>query len=428
MSTSDIEPAGPLGDTERRLPTNLAAVSGGETGESVAEISLFRVSVNDAAAVENVTVIGRVYGDVTVGSVDQTGASIRRVGAPVRGGAEHMRRRAFLRNFALGVGSSVSAGMWEALESIQQGIEEDLSSRSERRDLAQPWDVIAANYARSYAVRPPVSLLRDVVLDVSDLQSSIEESRSPARRKHLVRSLGQLSALVSILADDLGESRTSRNWMRTCRLAADEAGDQKLGAWSLAREAFFFLHYSGSPWRAVELARAAEEQAGSGRYAAGVMAPTVEARALAELGDEHGALIALGRAEDAFDMVGDPESGGVFGWTEQQLRFSAGKSLTTLGSTRLALDAQDRALDLFPATEILDPTLVRLDRAQALIRGGDVVGGCQFGIETLQGIPAEFRSQLIKSWADDALLAVPKDARRLAAVREFGEVGKMLLS
>ncbi|MCK9900613.1 hypothetical protein MXD63_11055 [Frankia sp. Cpl3] len=420
MSASEDDPASEI---DVAVAASLLSESAAEPGNHSVQ-----VSVGDAAAVEKLTVIGAVYGDVTVGSVDVALPPGLRYGASlVKGDGAQVQRRALLKNIALGVGNAISVNMWEALELVQRDVEEGLAQSLDSAASPQAWDAVAESHARSYAVSPPVPLMRDILIDISDLQYALGNLRSPQPRRQLVRCLGQLAALIAVLADDMGESRVSRNWMRTCRLAATEAGDRNLAAWSLAREAFFLLHYSESPRRAVELARAAAEHAGSARYAAAVMAPTVEARALAKLGDENGALAAVRRSEDVFGAVGDPESGGVFGWTEQQLWFSAGKSLTTLGMAQLAFEAQDHAIDLFPPAEVLDPALVRLDRAQALIRNGEVTDGCRLGIEILQALPADFRSPLIGSWAHDALLAIPPADRRLAVVRDFGEARRTFL-
>jgi hypothetical protein len=112
---------------------------------------------------------------------------------------------------------------------------------------------------------------------------------------------------------------------------------------------------------------------------------------------------------------------GIFGWSFPQLRFSAGKALTNLGATRLALQAQDEALGLFPPNEILDPALVRLDRAQALIRAGDMTEGCRLGEEVLRGLPPGYQSPLLASWADDVLRAIPAEQRGATDAEAFRE-------
>jgi tetratricopeptide (TPR) repeat protein len=156
------------------------------------------------------------------------------------------------------------------------------------------------------------------------------------------------------------------------------------------------------------------------------MAPTVRARALARLGIEPAALAALRQADEAFERVDNPAVG-IFGWNLPQLRFSAGKTLTNLGATRLALQAQDQALGLFPPNEILDPALVRLDRAQALIRAGDLSEGCRLGEEILRGLPPGYQSPLLASWADDALRAIPAEQRGATDAEGFRQARQHVL-
>jgi hypothetical protein len=140
------------------------------------------------------------------------------------------------------------------------------------------------------------------------------------------------------------------------------------------------------------------------------MAPTVEARAMARLDADSAAMTALHNASNMFERVPDSAQAGLFGWSLQQLMFSEGRTLTTLGRTREALATQDRALTMFKKQEILDPALVTLDRTQALIRSGDVTEGCRLGVRTLQELAPAYRTPLVASWADDALRAIPQGA------------------
>jgi tetratricopeptide (TPR) repeat protein len=149
------------------------------------------------------------------------------------------------------------------------------------------------------------------------------------------------------------------------------------------------------------------------------MASTVEARAMARLEADVAAMTALRRARDAFERAPEPARRGIFGWSLQQLTFSEGRTLTSLGRTQEALAAQDQALRMFSKQEALDPALVSLDRAQAVIRTGDVVDGCRMGTQTLLALPSAYRTPLVASWADDALRAIPPARRHSAEVREF---------
>jgi tetratricopeptide (TPR) repeat protein len=292
--------------------------------------------------------------------------------------------------------------------------------------VLEEYEWLVEQRALGYATEPPGPFLHDLLLEVDDVAALLDACRSPAAQQRLLHVLAQLAALVSVVANDLGGLRAANDWMRTARLAAVETGDQNLRAWTLAREGFHYLHYNRPVSRALQLADAAESAIADCKGSAAVMAPTVRARALARLGIQAAALDALRQADEAFDRVDNPAVG-IFGWSFPQLRFSAGKALTNLGATRLALQAQDEALALFPPNEILDPALVRLDRAQALIRAGDMTEGCRLGEEVLRGLPPGYQSPLLASWADDALRAIPAEQQVATNPEAFREARQHVL-
>jgi hypothetical protein len=357
-----------------------------------------KVMVHGNASVGKLTVIGAVHGDVVVAA----GSERDRILSAI------MQRRALLRNMTTGLGAVVSASLIDGLDLLRGDVEQVLDRGSTSSSSLDEWQRRVDDHIRAYALSPPISLLLDLAIDFADLSAAFDASRSPTVQSRLLHLLGQLAGTVSVLLNDLGALRPARDWMGTARLLARETGDLEMAAWCFAREAFFFLHYDRAPGMAIDLARAAAEVAGDRPFSATVMAPTVEARALAKLGATADGLAALRRADDAFERSGEAGATGLFGWTEPQLRFSAGKTLTTLGCTQLALEAQDVALALFPPEEILDPTLLRLDRAQALIRAGDVTEGCRLGSGVLAGLPAEYSSPLVTSWTNDAILMIPE--------------------
>jgi DNA-binding XRE family transcriptional regulator len=292
--------------------------------------------------------------------------------------------------------------------------------------VLEEYERLVEQRALGYATEPPGPFLQDLLPEVDDVAALLDACRSPAAQRRLLHVLAQLAALVSVVANDLGGLQPASDWMRTARLAAFETGDQNLRAWTLAREGFHYLHYSRPASRALQLADAAESAVANSNGSAAVMAPTVRARALARLGIEPAALAALRQADEAFERVDNPAVG-IFGWNLPQLRFSAGKTLTNLGATRLALQAQDQALGLFPPNEILDPALVRLDRAQALIRAGDLSEGCRLGEEILRGLPPGYQSPLLASWADDALRAIPAEQRGATDAEGFRQARQHVL-
>jgi tetratricopeptide (TPR) repeat protein len=318
------------------------------------------------------------------------------------------------------------APLFEVMGEVHDRAERAVRYGNPGEAVLEEYERLVEQRALGYATEPPGPFLHDLLVEVDDVAALLDACRSPAAQRRLLHVLAQLAALVSVVANDLGGLRAASDWMRTARLAAVETGDENLRAWTLAREGFHYLHYSRPVSRALQLADAAESVIANSNGPSAVMAPTVRARALARLGIEPAALAALRQADEAFERV-DTSAAGIFGWSFPQLRFSAGKTLTNLGATRLALQAQDEALSLFPPSEILDPALVRLDRAQALIRADDLTEGCRLGEEVLQGLPPGYQSPLLASWADDALRAIPAERRGATDAEAFREARQHVL-
>ena len=377
------------------------------------------IEVAGGGSVEKLTVISAVHGDVIIAS----GQDRRRTAADERA----LSRRSLFKRFAATVGAGLSVSQLEAVDAARGRAEETLTHGTVSKAALERWERGVAEHLYGYATRAPLPLLGEVLLDVTDVQELLAECRSPRAQRSLIRVLGRLCGIAGVLVDDLGATREARSWLRTTRVAADEVGDRGLHAWAYAREAFFLLHYNRLGAGAVELARTAATVAGTRPCAAYVMAPTVEARALAMLGADRDAVRALNRATDAFEHVAGTPQRGLFGWSRQQLVFSEGRTLTTLGHTREAIASQDLALRMFPPGEILDPALVNLDRAQALIRSGDLTEGCRMGAQVLRDLPPAYRSPLIASWSDDALGAIPAAHRDSPAARDFQLVRDVLL-
>jgi hypothetical protein len=143
---------------------------------------------------------------------------------------------------------------------------------------------------------------------------------------------------------NVGDQRLARSFIRTARTAADETGDRHLRAWVVVREALAPLYY-GNPAEASALARAGADLAGRNPCVAGVMAPVIEARALAW---------AAARREDA-----------AFGYTERQLLFHEGDTRVMLGDHRGAEKAFAWSQDLYAPDEILDRSLIGVGLADA---------------------------------------------------------------
>src|SRR5258707_6311428 len=127
---------------------------------------------------------------------------------------------------------------------------------------------------------PPVRLLGGVLFDLRGVRRMCEQRQPLEFVERLCRLAARQSGLAGMTMIDLGDQRLARSFFRTARTAADETGDRHLRAWVAVREALVRLYY-GDPAEASALARAGAGLAGRNPCVAGVMAPVLEARALA---------------------------------------------------------------------------------------------------------------------------------------------------
>src|SRR5262249_11873708 len=142
--------------------------------------------------------------------------------------------------------------------------------------------------------------------------------------------------------------------------------------WVRAQEAYAH-YYDQSLYAAIHAARDAQVVA-EGHYCAGVaLSAALEARAAAALGDHHTTAAALQKAAATLSeldaTIAIPSA---FGYDEAQLRFHEGSAYSNLHDTDRAWLAQRRALELYPASDYLDRTLIHLDRAACLVHDGDI--------------------------------------------------------
>ena len=227
------------------------------------------------------------------------------------------------------------------------------------------WEEMAAGYGRQYMTVPPMRLLCDVLLDLGDVRRMCEQRQPLEFAERLCQLAARLAGLAGMTMIDVGDQRLARSFFRTARTAADETGDRQLRAWVAVREALVPLYY-GDPAQAAAAARASADLAGQRPCVASVMAPIVEARALARLARARGkggpagrggaggeaarrrsgsrVNAALERAQEALDgLPAEERRGTAFGYTERQLLFHSGDALVTLGDYQGADDAFGQA-------------------------------------------------------------------------------------
>ena len=350
-------------------------------------------------------------------------------------------RRTLLRLMA-DPGTAMDGRFFGAAERIRRRLDEALLGATVSVAMLDHWEGMTGEYGRQYMTVPPMRLLCDVLLDLGDVRRMCEQRQPLEFVERLCRLAARLAGLAGMTMIDAGDHRLARSFFSTARTAADETGDRHLRAWVAVRESLVPLYY-GDPAQAAAAARAAADVAGHQPCVAGVMAPVVEARALARLararsggnlrGDIGGrggaggaevrrASAALDRAHEALDQLPEEERRDtVFGYTERQLLFHQGDALVTLGDNRGADDAFGQALRLYSPAEFLDRSLVTLGQARGRLQAGQPEEALRLSRDTLLGLPAQHRPGIVLRAARSLGEAVAAQHGDFPAVRDYRE-------
>jgi tetratricopeptide (TPR) repeat protein len=347
-------------------------------------------------------------------------------------------RRALLRQMA-DPGAAVDGWFFGAIERIRRRLDEALLGATVSVAMLDHWEGMTGEYGRQYMTVPPMRLLCDVLLDLGDVRRMCEQRQPLEFVERLCRLAARLAGLAGMTMIDAGDHRLARSFFSTARTAADETGDRHLRAWVAVRESLVPLYY-GDPAQAAAAARAAADLAGHQPSVAGVMAPVVEARALARMararsggnmrGDTAGrgaggaevrrASAALDRAHEALDQLPEEERRDtVFGYTERQLLFHQGDALVTLGDNRGADDAFGQALRLYAPAEFLDRSLVTVGQAWCRLQAGEPEEALRLGQGTLLGLPSQHRPGIVLRSARSLGDAVAAKHGDFPAVRDY---------
>jgi tetratricopeptide (TPR) repeat protein len=344
------------------------------------------------------------------------------------GAADDDELRRMLLRLLAGAVPSVDGRFLGAVDRIRRRMDQALLGSTVSATMIDQWEETTAAYGRQYMTVPPLRLSCDVLLDFGDVRRMCEARQPIEFEERLCRLAARLAALAGMFMIDLGDQRLARSFFRTARTAADETGDRRLRAWVAAREALVPLYY-GNPREAAALAGTAADLAGRNRCVAAVMAPVVEARALARLAGpgKRDALIrvrtALDRAHDALgDLPADERDDTAFGYTERQLCFHQGDALIELGDRQGAERAFAQALRLYSPAEFLDTSLVVLGQARCLLEAGEPEQSLRLSRGALISLAREHRTEIVVQAARALGKSAAARHADLPALREYREV------
>src|SRR6266851_549119 len=338
-------------------------------------------------------------------------------------------RRTLLQLIA-GAGVTPDGRFFGAVDGVRRSMDDALYRGTVSATMLDRWEETTAGYGRQYMTADPLRLLCDILLDFGEVRRMCEERQPIESEERLCRLAAQLAGLSGMTMINIGDQRLARSFFRTARMAADETGDRHLRGWVAVRESMVPLYY-GDPGEAAMLARTGGDLAGRGACVAGVMAPVMEARALAKLasGENSSVRGALERAKAALDrahlalggLAGEVRGDTAFGYTERQLLFHQGDALVSLGDHKGAEKAFGRSLQMYSRCEILDRSLITLGRARCRLEADEPEEALRLSRDTVLALPRQHRSGLVVRTARSLGESAAAKHGDLPAIREYRE-------
>ena len=334
--------------------------------------------------------------------------------------------RAALHDIRRSRGSGQSSQLFAAMDYVRGDLERSLATSSVTAGQLDELEEAVVIHAHDCVRLPPIDMLCRLTLDTADVRALLVQPQPPKVGFRLRRISAGLSALIADELMVLGDVYAARSWYATARHAADTTHDKQLRSTIYALSAMLPLHW-GRPAQAAKIAAQAKALAGSAPHLASAMAPSIEALALAKIGNSETATRVLDQAAIAFEELADSQrEESVLAFSERRHLFYRGRTLTWLGRYQEAGSVYKQAKELYPAEVIGDPTLMRLDQAYGLVCGGDVRSGCELATLALNNLPAEHRGGIFLRCARRLLEVVPRHAQSSPTVKEYLELLRSL--
>jgi len=318
-------------------------------------------------------------------------------------------------------GPSMGRSLVDQVELLRQSVNDAVSSGALTDIGIEEWERIALRHGEATRYRSAGVLFVDLATDFLELQRVLSMRHSSSILRRLTTVTAQMAGLMSLTLIKMDQRAASRNWVRTAKIAANEAGDPAMLSWVCAQDAYGHF-YSGDLPEAINVARQAQFIARRVPCVGAALAAALEARAQAALGRDRDAetRAALKRAELVLShLKGDSLAPSAFGYNEAQFRFHEGNALTHLHDTKPAWAAQKRALALYPTNDYMDRALIQLDRASCRAYDGDVSAAAVHAARTLVDLTDEQRSGLITARTRQIVQEIPSKYRGLPAVLEL---------
>jgi transcriptional regulator with XRE-family HTH domain len=321
-------------------------------------------------------------------------------------GEDNVRRRTALR----AGGALLMGGLVEALDSEPDAMTTALDSSNISSERLGYFETTADKLGVDVIQVVPTSILSTTVSHFRSVRRLVHEQQKTAHRVRLIRTGAQFATVIGEILFNHGSFELATTWYRTAYHAAVDIGDRYLADIALAGQSYIPT-YSDDPRGvlAITSARLDRRTAASPALA---WLWSFNAKAHAALGQVEPARLAFDRARETLDD--SPMSQvrpGIFSFVQEKLAFYEAAAFVTLGDPQRAIEATDRALNLYDPRETTEPALVRFERASALVQSGELDEGCRYAAATVLD-PRTFPSVTVRSRGRkfDAMLGARRSA------------------
>ncbi|MGM1063109.1 helix-turn-helix domain-containing protein [Saccharothrix sp. Mg75] len=287
------------------------------------------------------------------------------------------------------------------------------------------------DHLTQYTRTGPAEALALLIPDLAEVHALAARRHPIAVHRTLSTAVTMLTLLVADAHMKRGLIVDARRWYRTALLAARDGDDPLLAALVLAQQTMLAYYYE-TPERTISLARRARDLAADAVCDAAALAAAAEARALGKFGDTRGVHQALADARRLTDRLAelrtsdDPHA--AYHFNHGRLALYASGALSNLGDVTHAHEAQTQALHTYAADPrlVIDPALIRLDRAFVHATSGDPAGGADLAVTTLTDLTPAHRTAVVLTRARDIVAvaeALPRVHRNaVQAVEQLREL------
>ncbi|WP_234543506.1 XRE family transcriptional regulator [Streptomyces shenzhenensis] len=286
--------------------------------------------------------------------------------------------------------SRSGAGVVSADAAVSADFARFVAQRNADEFVVEQTEADVARLARAYVSHPLLELhveikrLRDGVFEL------LRGRQRPRQTTDLYVAASRLCGLSAHVCLDLGDYDSAATHTRTARACAEAVGHEGMLAWVRAVESLI-AYWTGRYEQAARLAQVGRHHRASGTI--GARLASLEARALAIVGERAGAVAALADAERAREaMPGHDEVPGLFAFPAAKQFAYAGTSHLALGGrehVQRAIASADTAIRLYRSGEDDDQSVGDLFAAHVDLARGHLLLGDLDGTEAMLGFVLE---------------------------------------